>query len=83
MQGGALTAKGPAQQNKIEVPPPTIGMDFSVLLHDEDTCDMTIHLLNDEGGSGDADAGGAPRARTVCKAHKLVLKVPRAALCTC
>lgn len=80
LQGGALQAKGAQQQNKIEVPAPTIGADFSTLLHDDDTCDVSIHLLNDP---EDSEPGAAPmeegaedrRTRTVCKAHKLVLKV--------
>jgi hypothetical protein len=73
LQGGALMAKAAAQQNKIEVPPPTIGIDFSTLLHDEDTADVTIELLPDEDSRKANDE--EPASRTVCKAHMLVLKV--------
>lgn len=79
-QGGALQTKGTTQQNKIDVPAPSIGADFSTLLHDEDTCDVAIHLLNEtenaEPGAAPMEEGGENgRTRTVCKAHKLVLKV--------
>ena len=64
VQGGALMAKGQPAQEHIAVPPPTIGHDFSQLLHDGETADVTFHLI--------VDGSDAPAVR---KAHSLVLKV--------
>jgi hypothetical protein len=80
LQGGALMTKGTPQQNKIEVPAPTIGLDLSTLLHDENTADVTIRLLPDDEScpsmeSSQDQAAWLTANTSECKAHKLVLKV--------
>jgi hypothetical protein len=72
--------KGTPQQNKIETPAPTIGLDLATLLHDESTADVTIRLLPDDDVcpatvSGQERAAWLAANTSECKAHKLVLKV--------
>jgi hypothetical protein len=70
LQGGALMAQKVPPQKGIEVPPPTIGLDLSRLLHDDTTADVTIRMTPESTG---ADWCMSEPEQTVL-AHRLILQ---------
>ena len=87
MQGGALSNKATIQR-QIDVPPMTIGSDFTSLLSDTDSADITFSIVPDEAslpsvsttGSKDEDTilsilDANSRKAVIVKAHRLVLQV--------
>lgn len=73
MQGGALTATKAPEKKAIEVPPPTIGADFAVLLGSDDTADVTFRMVPDSTASSAGDSAMSEPESTV-RAHRLVLQ---------
>ena len=70
-------AQKPPAQKSIEVPAPTIGVDFAQLLHNDDNADITFRVIPEAAVDGSVDQGDSSMGdgEQCVKAHRLVLQV--------
>lgn len=70
-------AQKPPAQKTIEVPAPTIGVDFAQLLHNDENADITFRVVPEAAVEGSVDQADSSmiEGEQCVKAHRLVLQV--------